>query len=542
MYFLLLVFFSSILFSQTIVTVQLDTFSRPMPLIGFNTNAHHTLSSWKIPAFRDSTVVLRPSILRYPGGTTANYWDWKSGWFQNAPTTPPEYANINPNTIRAEEFKLGTNAATSEALFVTNFQYSTLAYELQGLQHAESLGFAMKYIELGNEHNLASTSQFITPSVYARGAKMWTDTLKKYFPLSKICLVGGAPPATPAWHDSIFAQNPKIDALAFHVYLGAGNTDSLLNTKRALSIPFAQLNQRFIQSKFPTIPQNVEVWVTEFNLGEDLAGNPQQHAETWTHGLYVAAMLHIFLENPKITMIVNHNLTNHMEFAAISPFDFHITANGVIMQLFGEMSKGMTNATRLQFPSLPMQQYGTTTFPKLIGWKFSDGKENRGVIVNLSSDTISCNLQTVFGSSASVTQFSSDSIKKISGKQSLTLMKSSTASTVKINPYAVLQLMPQQITSAAHSANKPASFILEQNFPNPFNPTTQIRFRVNNDNVVTLKVYTILGQEIKTLLDDKVVSGEYSVIFNASTLPSGIYLYRLQSGRFTETKRMAVLK
>lgn len=543
MKFLILFALPLMLFSQVPIIVQQDTFVRTTPLIGFNTNAHHSIANWKIPAFRDSAASLHPAIYRYPGGTTANYWDWKTGWFQNAPTTPPEFANINPkNTIRAEEFKLGVDAAKTEALFDINFQHSSIEYEVKGLQHAESLGFPIRYIEIGNEHNLKPTNQYIAPEVYAHGAKMWADTLKKYFPQSKICLVGGAPPATPGWHDSIFAVSPKIDALAFHVYLGAGNADSIPSTARALSIPFSQLNQRYIQSKFPSIPANVDVWVTEFNMGEVLAGNPQQHAETWTHGLYVAAMLHIFLETPKITMIVNHNLTNQLEFAAISPYDYHITANGMMMRLFGEMSKGMTTAARLSFPLLPQQMSGGVSYPKMIGWKFTNGTAANGIIVNLSPDTILCDVSGIYSGTLTTRQYWTDPLKKISSPSDFHSNKTTSGKLIAVLPFGTVQVSQQQTTTVNQETILPNSFVLEQNYPNPFNPETMIHYTISQSGPVTLTVYDAVGRMVERLVDQIQASGSYTYRFAAASMSSGLYFVELQSGMKKRSKKMILLK
>ena len=83
---------------------------------------------------------------------------------------------------------------------------------------------------------------------------------------------------------------------------------------------------------------------------------------------------------------------------------------------------------------------------------------------------------------------------------------------------------------------------LEKNYPNPFNPTTTIHYQIANAGVVNLKVYDVLGKEIATLVNEKKDVGKYSINFNASHLPAGIYFYRLQSGEFVETKKMVLLK
>jgi hypothetical protein len=86
------------------------------------------------------------------------------------------------------------------------------------------------------------------------------------------------------------------------------------------------------------------------------------------------------------------------------------------------------------------------------------------------------------------------------------------------------------------------SYTLEQNYPNPFNPTTQITFTLPADQHVSLKVYNMLGQEVATLVDGQKQRGSYFVEFDASKLSSGIYIYTLQAGSFTASKKMALVK
>jgi hypothetical protein len=88
----------------------------------------------------------------------------------------------------------------------------------------------------------------------------------------------------------------------------------------------------------------------------------------------------------------------------------------------------------------------------------------------------------------------------------------------------------------------PAAFALKQNYPNPFNPTTRIEYQVAKDQLVSLKVYNLLGQEVATLLNETKAPGTYAVDWNAEGLPSGIYLYKMQSGSFTSTRRMMLVK
>jgi FtsP/CotA-like multicopper oxidase with cupredoxin domain len=86
-------------------------------------------------------------------------------------------------------------------------------------------------------------------------------------------------------------------------------------------------------------------------------------------------------------------------------------------------------------------------------------------------------------------------------------------------------------------------FSLEQNFPNPFNPSTAINFSIPNENtLVNLKIYNSLGEEVGILLNQVVPAGNHKVYFDASGLPSAVYFYRLQAGDFVETKKMVLMK
>jgi len=85
-------------------------------------------------------------------------------------------------------------------------------------------------------------------------------------------------------------------------------------------------------------------------------------------------------------------------------------------------------------------------------------------------------------------------------------------------------------------------FILYQNYPNPFNPSTNITFSIPKSNIVTLRVYDLLGMEIATLVNKKLEAGSYTYNFNASSFSSGAYLYRINSGNFHDVKRMLYIK
>jgi len=88
----------------------------------------------------------------------------------------------------------------------------------------------------------------------------------------------------------------------------------------------------------------------------------------------------------------------------------------------------------------------------------------------------------------------------------------------------------------------PTEFELAQNYPNPFNPSTTIQYAIKERSHVELKLYDILGQEVKVLVYEEQAAGYYKVNFNARQLASGVYIYRIQANDFVETKKMVLLK
>jgi hypothetical protein len=88
----------------------------------------------------------------------------------------------------------------------------------------------------------------------------------------------------------------------------------------------------------------------------------------------------------------------------------------------------------------------------------------------------------------------------------------------------------------------PDNFYLSQNYPNPFNSTTSIKYQIPELSFVKLKIFNLLGEEVKTMVNNENPAGSYEVNFDAANLPSGIYFYRLQAGDYIETKKMVLMK
>lgn len=99
-----------------------------------------------------------------------------------------------------------------------------------------------------------------------------------------------------------------------------------------------------------------------------------------------------------------------------------------------------------------------------------------------------------------------------------------------------------RLTSIEGDSNLPTETSLAQNYPNPFNPSTTINFTLAESGMVRLNVYDLSGRMISSLVNDRRPAGNYSVTFDAANLPSGVYMYRLEAGSFTQIRKMTLLK
>ena len=114
--------------------------------------------------------------------------------------------------------------------------------------------------------------------------------------------------------------------------------------------------------------------------------------------------------------------------------------------------------------------------------------------------------------------------------------------TVTVNAATHVVATFQVATGVAEKGRMPLRYRLEQNYPNPFNPVTTVRFSLEKPGLTRLKIFSLLGSEVKTVLDGKLAAGEHTVQISAEGLPSGIYYYELTSGTFRARRKMVVLK
>jgi hypothetical protein len=116
------------------------------------------------------------------------------------------------------------------------------------------------------------------------------------------------------------------------------------------------------------------------------------------------------------------------------------------------------------------------------------------------------------------------------------------ASVYHLTPFTIGAKKKIVNIGAKEEIDIPTKYSLSPNYPNPFNPSTIISYQLPENSFVTLKVYDVLGREVKTLVDKQENTGTHSALFNAGNLPSGIYFCRMQAGGFNQTIKLILLK
>jgi hypothetical protein len=112
----------------------------------------------------------------------------------------------------------------------------------------------------------------------------------------------------------------------------------------------------------------------------------------------------------------------------------------------------------------------------------------------------------------------------------------------RVSSRDTLQLVYQSSSTSVPSTEQPMQFSLSQNYPNPFNPSTTIEYALPANAHVSLRLYNAIGEEVKEMVNEMQTAGVKSVRVDAENLPSGVYLYKLVAGSFTQTKKMILVR
>lgn len=296
----------------------------PSAFAGFN--APFRLNSWQArsPRLHQAVADLKPGAIRVFGGTTANYWNWRTGKFFDRPGVPPRLRRVSRemSPIHLSDWARLASAAKAIPVFDLNLVTSSLSDQLEMLDRAESLGMPIRRIELGNELYYSAPlvlKAIPTPEAYGRMATRWIDAIEARFPDAQVAAVGygyGPPHADrrqASWDRRVRETLRGAAALTFHAYWQAPRTRRLSGAplSAALAAPlrlFAKLRSRGLRR----LSGGMEAWVTEWNVwhGARLRG-------TWANGLADAEFMLALLGEPSVSQEDLHPLVHSQPLAAL---------------------------------------------------------------------------------------------------------------------------------------------------------------------------------------------------------------------------------
>ncbi|MEL6495198.1 MAG: hypothetical protein AAFQ41_08735 [Cyanobacteria bacterium J06623_7] len=472
--------------AQQAISVELGQSRSLSPnFMCYNVNSTQ-VADWQDEKFTAAVNNLAPSLLRIPGGDVGNYWNWqRGGLIENTASLPdglPFFLRFKARKYTAsklKDFQAGLAQTNTQPIFVLNMLTSDLDSQLAMLRQAKNLGMEVKYVELGNEFyfNIPNYKKtFPNPRAYGLAAKQWATAVKQEFPQAQISVVGVVPaPQKPArlqhWNKVMRGTVlPTVDAITLHIYNDHGldklnsQTDSYpyfgeSDVPTILGEPFRNWQQLRQDKNYRAIPENKQIWITEYNLFEDIFSGGSDKpiprvAGSWAHGLYNLAMSLLFLEESRIASICNHSLSEGSIFGAIlntsnsfvNPADADMTATpmslsatGSALSLLGKATQNMTAAAPVNFPNVP-QLSGKKDFKysAVYGWQFSNKTEQQAVIVNLSAHTIEVEMGEM--SLSSYEQISASPQALINEPSVLSKADGEIDGVIELPPYSVTRL------------------------------------------------------------------------------------------------------
>jgi len=362
---------------------------------------------------------MRLAWLRYPGGTVANFWDWRKGNF--IPGGNPE----RPGQVqRSPDFTLETFARLIQAtgavpVFCLNMITDTLESQMEMLAHAEALGLPIRIVELGNEINSdhpSNRKRFPTATDYGEECARWINALTNRFSHVRVGVVGGR--RTPGWNEAVLKAAPEAHALILHPYIRsewaiprarhfrASPEDAMRKQAEMLTreetvrafLGLSNLSMRSIvevADQYPGIP----LWLTEFNLADHMS----PAGGSWLHGLLLAHYLLLMMEDPRIEMAIYHLLSGERSYSAVyhrawprpwlgdETTPYTLSPAGAVLSLISSELGERPVVERLAFDPNPVwpwsRRAGHEDFPALIGYRLSarDGAGTpRWLVANLS--------------------------------------------------------------------------------------------------------------------------------------------------------------
>ena len=429
---------------------------------------------WNDPAFDGVLQKLSPGVLRYPGGTAANYWSWRTGWFQPGrwPSEPPVPVNDKLWVFGAGLRAAGAvpsydlNLLTYQGAVATDADNAAmLADQLRFLRAAAARGWPVRMVELGNEFYLNGVRntgphageyalRFPTAGDYATQVNPWIAAIHGAFPGAQVAAVAtdandipGIASRRTGWNAAVLPLLRGENAVTIHENLRV--YDATWTPSQLLALPYLHL-QKLEANELPLFASyRLPVWITAFGL-EDLTRG-RVFGGTWLSGLFDAEEALRFLGIPAVKHLQFYSSVGNYKaaiFADGSGFGaggpptvpLSLTAGGTALALIEPACHRASSASPLAFAPDPL--LGQSGAPALAGEGLSTPAGPELLLENLSSRDITIGLAGIFPASVTATQITAPSpTTVVTGPGSTTTsITTSSNGLVQLAPYSLADI------------------------------------------------------------------------------------------------------
>ena len=470
------------------------TFEIYPEFIGVNGNLTGLDRPWEKQELYQGIKKLNLGNFRYPAGSIGNVWDWDLGWIdQEIPDSclikwiVEQDVRSRPNRYTLDNLALGMKGLEVAPVFMLNMLTKDLDHSIGALKKADSLGMKIKYVELGNEYyfNLPlEMAVYPTPEDLGKTSKIWIDAIKKEFPDAKCAVVGTTihrQPRHKDWNKRVLKYATNADAITKHIYSPIGmfgeksykkhtaGTEGMAESKITGLTPkerqkyeleilatseknfvniLTTANEAALSYTHMDIPENMDVWITEFNL----RGDKSAVRGTWANSMMLSEFYNTFLENgqvkltnvhnaigPKFQMVYGDSALRHVHDDEVYRKPWSLSAGGLTMSYFGKVMNGMTKGKKIMFDNVPsMKDLEDKEFPALKGFIFwNEVGDKKGIIINYSGSDQKINTDFAKGSKISFRKVSSPLTHYVMDEKGMKINKGQARNAMVIKPYSI---------------------------------------------------------------------------------------------------------
>jgi hypothetical protein len=438
------------------ITAKLGA-ARSLPADYFGVNFDYGGASQYAAAdakFYGQLAALKPGTLRYPGGTNANFFQWKAG----VPVDPPAGSCVSSSASSAFRFTLSDlmkaySATRAPPVFDLNVMTSGLSCQIQMLQQAQRLGLPIRYVELGNEFYLTIdnyATYFPAAADYGTAVASYVKAVHKDFPGALVAAVGSLPGNTAreqTWNndmlDAARSGGGLPDAITLHVYPSYDKALTTSGLPGLYTEPYTELTT--VSGVIGRLPVSRPVWLTEYNLRPKHTANSNPAQTSYAQALFVAEMDVLLAGRVPSARFVDFwaAFGGDASYAyAGTPSDPAQTPGGLALQLVDEAAHGATLTRPVVFAGAPALTAGGS--PALIGQSFTSSHVRREVLVNLSPQALTIHTGAAIPTLTAYEQltYSGSPVAQVSTAGALTVQHKKTGSSLTMPAYSIILVNP----------------------------------------------------------------------------------------------------